>query len=75
MDFSIAPIFSTYIKFLDLLFFNLLKLDKFIIILLALPLSFITLFLSTLNVFKANFLNNLVVFNYKINNIAIFLKF
>ena len=34
----VAPIIATYIRFWDLLFFNFLDLDKFLIILLALPL-------------------------------------
>ena len=65
----IAPIFCIYINFLDLLF-----LDKFKTVLLALLLLLlITLLLSALNIFRAKF-DNLVIFSIKVNNAAILLK-
>ena len=70
LDTSVALIFGTHVKFLDFLFLN-----KFTIVLLALSLLSLTIsFSSALNVFGANSLNNLVVFNKKVNNAAILLK-
>ena len=73
MDFFVALIFDIYIKFLDLLLFNLLDLNKFTTILSKL-LSLTTLLLLALNVFKANFLNNFFVFYIEISNAAILLR-
>ena len=73
--FFIAIIFDLYINFLDLLFFDLLDLDKFITVLLAFLLLFPTiLLLLALNVFKAEFLYDLIVFNIEISSITILLK-
>lgn len=65
------------LKILNLLFFNFLNLDKFLTFLLALLLLLLlkTILLLVLNAFKANILDNLIVLNNKINDIAIFLKF
>ena len=60
IDFFVALIFGTYVKSLDLLFLN-----KFTIILLALLSPPLTTLLSTaLNAFDANS-DNLIVFNKK----------
>ena len=69
ISFSIALIFSIYLKSLDLLF-----LDKFTNVSLVLlpPLSTMSLS-SILNAFEADF-NIPVVFNREISNIAILLK-
>ena len=71
IGFSIALIFGICIKFLDLLF-----LDKFTIVLLTLllllPLT--TLLSLSLNIFKANSLDNLDIFNKKTSGAAILLK-
>ena len=64
----IALLFGIYINFLDLLF-----LDKFTIVLLALPLILKILLLSALNAYRAKF-DNLVTFNNKVNNAVILLK-
>ena len=69
IDFSIALIFDIYVKFLDLLF-----LDKFTTILLALLLSSKILSSLIWNAFGTNFLDGLFVFNIEINNTAILLK-
>ena len=67
---SIILIFGIYVKFLDLLF-----LDKFKTVLLALLLPWsTTLLLLALNAFGDNFLDDLVIFNKKINSITILLK-
>lgn len=56
------------------MFLNFLNLDKILIVLSNL-LSFLTiLLLLKLNIFKANILDNLVIFNIKINDIVILLK-
>ena len=69
VDFFVALIFDKCINFLDLLF-----LDKFIIVSLALLLlSLTTLLLSALNTFGAKS-NDLVIFNKKISNAIILLK-
>ena len=68
VSFFIVLIFGIYIKFLDLLF-----LDKFMFILLALPSTLTTLLLLALNAFKAKS-NNLVAFKSKINSARIQLK-
>ena len=73
MDFLTASVFSIYVKFLNLLFFDLL--DEFTTILLVILLSPLTIsLLLAFNIFEANFLNNLVIFQLKINNAAILLK-
>ena len=65
IDFFVALIFGICVKFLD----------KFIIVLLAILLLLsTTLLLLALNIFRANCLNNLIVFNKKINGAAILLK-
>lgn len=63
-------------KIFKLLIFNFLDLDNFLKILLTLLLflTIIILLLLALNVFKINFLKNLVIFNIKTNNAAILLK-
>ena len=69
MGFCIASIFGTCIKFLDLLF-----LDKFTTVLLALLLSLSTTSFSlVLNVFKAK-CDDLIIFNRKLINATILLK-
>ena len=73
IDFSIPLIFGICVKFLDLSFFDLLKKFKTILLVFLLLSSIIPLLLA-LNAFRANFFNNLVVFNIKISNIAILLK-
>ena len=70
IDSFIALIFGTYIRFLDLLFLNKLT----IVLLALLPLSPITLLLLALNIFRANFSNDLIIFNKKINSATILLK-
>ena len=66
----IASIFGICIKFLDLLF-----LDEFTTVLLVLPPPPLTTsLLSALNIFKANFLHNPVVFNREARGAAILLK-
>ena len=67
VGFFIALKFDTRIKFSN----------KFLTIslVLLLPSLSTTLLLLVLNTFGANSLNNLVVFNKEINNIAILLKF
>ena len=67
VGFLIALISGTCIKFLN----------EFLSVLLALsPLLPLTTFLLlALNVFRADFLNNLVVFNKKVSNTAILLKY
>ena len=73
IEFFVVPIFSIYVKFLGLSFFDLL--DKFTTVLLILLPSLLTIsLLSALNVFKANFSDNLVLFNIKVNSIVILLK-
>ena len=70
IGFFVALIFDTCVKFLDLLL-----LDKFRTILVALALLLSTILLSsTLNIFRANFSKDLVVFNRKISDAAILLK-
>ena len=71
VGFLIALIFSIYIKFLNLLFLNLL--DKFTTILLTLLSISKTLLFLSLNAFEVES-DNLIVFNNKINNAAILLK-
>ena len=74
INFFIALIFGIYVKFIDLSFFNLL--DEFTTVLLALLLLLLTIsLLLVLNIFKANFSNNPIIFNIKISSIAILLKF
>ena len=68
VDSFIAPIFDIHVNFLDILF-----LDKFTTILLALQLTSTILLLLTLNIFKAGS-DNLIAFNNKVNSIAILLK-
>ena len=69
LDSLIAPIFGIHVKFLDLLF-----LDEFTIVLLALlPTSTISLSLA-LNVFGANSSDDPVVFNREVSSAAILLK-
>ena len=66
----IALIFGICVKFLDLLFW-----DEFTTILLALLLLLLIISLSSdLNIFKANSLDDSIVFNKKISGIAILLK-
>lgn len=61
--------------FFDFLLYNNLNLDKFLTILLTLLLLLqITILLLVLNIFKANFLNNLIVFNIELNHVAILLN-
>ena len=68
----IAPIFGTYVKILDLLFFDWL--DKFTTVLLALSPPPPTILLSSaLNTFGANY-DDLIIFNIEVNGIAIFAK-
>ena len=67
ISFFITLIFSTYVQFLDLLF-----LDKFITILLAL-LSLATLLLSVMTLFEIKS-DNQIIFNIKVSSIAILLK-
>ena len=63
-----------YIKTLNLGFFNFLKLDKFYKILsVLLSLSFTILLLLILNVFEANNLYDLIIFDTKKNDAAILL--
>ena len=62
-------IFNIYVKFLNLLFLN-----KFITILLTLLLLLITSLSLALNIFRANFLVNLVIFKIKISSIVTLLK-
>ena len=65
----IALIFSIHIEFLNLLF-----LDKFTTVLLALPLLSLTTSLSsTVNTFEVK-CDNFVILNRKINNTVILLK-
>ena len=72
LGFSVAPIFSTNVKFLDLLFFDYL--DEFTIVSSALlPLSLTFLLSSSTNTFGANS-GNPVVFNREISSTAILLK-
>lgn len=69
---------TIYIKVLIFIFSNFLDLDKILtilFILLLLLLLLIILLLVAYIIFKANNLINLVVFNSKINNIIILLKF
>ena len=73
VDSPIALIFGIYVKFLDLLFFNLLKKSTIVSLTLALPLSTIFLLLA-LNAFKANFSDNPIIFNIEVNNTVILLK-
>ena len=63
--FFIASIFGIYIQFLDLLFMN-----KFTTILLALPSTLTNLLSLALNTFNVKF-DDLVAFNNKISSIAI----
>ena len=65
IDSSVALIFDIHIKFLD----------KFITVLLTLPVSLTTLLFFVLNIFRANSLDNLVVFKKEISGVAILLKF
>ena len=74
IGFFIVLIFDIYIKYLHLLFFNLLDLDKFIIISSTLSTLLTTLLLLAKNVFKTNSANDLVFFNIKIRCKAILLK-
>ena len=75
IGFPIAQIVGTCVKFLDLLFFNFLNLDKFLIVSSALPpLLPTTSSLLALNAFGANFSYRLVDFNIKISGAAILLK-
>lgn len=74
VSFLITLIFDIYIKFSNLLFFDFLNLDKFLIVLSTLLLLFLTILLSpTLGACRVKS-DNLVVFNIEINNIAILLK-
>ena len=69
LGFFVAPIFGIHVDFLDFLF-----LDKFITVLLALsPLSPTTSLSSALNAFGAK-LNNPVIFNREVDDVAILLK-
>ena len=68
INFSIASIFGIYVNFLDLLF-----LDEFTIVLLALLLISKILLLSILNLFEVKF-DDLIAFNSKISNATILLK-
>lgn len=66
-----------HIAFSDLLFFDILDLNKFLTVLLAFSLlihSKISLLLVPSTI-KANILNNLVIFNIEVSNTAILLKF
>ena len=72
IDSLIALILNIYIKFLNLLFFNLL--NKFIFVSLALLSTLITSLLLALNTFKTNFSDDLIIFDIKINCTAILLK-
>ena len=72
LDFLVAPIFGICVHFLDFLFLNL---DESTTISLALPLPPpTTLLLPALNALKANFLDNLIVFNIEVSSTAILLK-
>ena len=66
---SIAPIFGTRVEFLDFSF-----LDKFTTVLLVLPSTPTTSLSSALNAFRADSLDDLVVFNRKVSGVAILLK-
>ena len=61
-------------KFLDLLFFDLLKLNKFTTILLGILPLLIILLLSVFNTFRADFPNNLIIFSIEISKVAILSK-
>lgn len=75
IDFLVASIFDTSVKFPDLLFVNFLDLNKSTTVLLALLLSPpTTSLLLALKAFEADFPNNLVVFNIKISGAANLLK-
>ena len=69
LSFYIAPIFGIYNNFLNLLFLN-----KFITVSLALLSLLTTLLSSALNVFEVES-DDLVIFNKKVSNTAILLKF
>lgn len=72
MDFSIIII---YTKFLNILFFNILNLNKFLTILLILLLLYqIILLQYILSTFVANDLNYSIIVNMKINSIIILLN-
>lgn len=72
INFPKALKFSKYQVFLDLLFFNFLNFDKFLIISSILLLSSQpSLLLSVFNTFIADYLNNLVIFNIKTNFVSI----
>lgn len=65
-----------YVKFLDILFFDILDLNKFLTVLLAFlsSISSKILLSSILNIFEINNFDNSVIFNIKIINTAILLK-
>ena len=70
IGFFVASIFSIYVKFLDLLFLN-----KFKTVSLALPSSPLTILLSlALNTLRANFLDDPDILNRKKSDIAVLLK-
>lgn len=71
----IAPISYIYIEFPDFSFFDVLGLNKFLTILLALPPTLITSLSLALNIFGVNISNNPVIFNIKVSSAAILLKF
>lgn len=73
INFIVASIFL-YVGISNFVFFNFLVLNIILAILLAFLLLSTILLLSTLNIFKINNLNNLVIFNIKVNNATILLK-
>ena len=71
----IALIVGIRVEFPDLLFFDFLDLDEFLIVSLTLLLPPpTTLLLPALNVFRVNFSDDLIIFNIKVSDIAILLK-
>lgn len=68
----VVSILKKYVKLLDLLFFNFLNLDKFLNVISVLLLLTISLLLA-LTVFEIK-LDNSIVFNIEVSNVAILLK-
>lgn len=64
-----------YVNISNISFFDFLNLDKFWTVLLPLPSILTTLFSLALYTLEISFLKNIIIFNMKINSLAILLKF
>lgn len=72
---NIALIFWNFSTFAIWIFLNIFKFLTFLLAILLLLFLLSTLLSSALNIFRLNILDDLVIYNIKINNPGILLKF